>query len=301
MDLDPELDLILTRDIKAPPEVLWKCWTMPEHLVQWFVPRPHRVTACRLDLRPGGACNTTFDIDGTEMQNNGVYLEVVPNERLVFTDTYTEGWKPSPDPFMTAIITFEDLGDGSTRYTAVARHRSKEAAETHREMGFHDGWGTVATQLEGYAQEHLMADRVMTISRLIAAPADVVWRCWTDPEILPRWFGPEGYSCTTKEIDLREGGLWRFDMTGPDGKVWANRHRFTLHRAPEQIEFLLDDDTDGAAMHVTVILQAEGAGTRVTQTVLFPDASSRQGALDFGADRLGQTTLAKLARVAEAL
>lgn len=152
MSYDPETDLILSRDLNAPRELLYTCWTTPEHLVHWFVPKPHKVTACHLDVRPGGACNTTFDVDGTEMLNNGVYLEVIPNEKLVFTDTYTEGWKPNPEPFMTAILTFEDIGNGRTRYTAVARHRSKEAAQTHKDMGFHDGWGTVADQLEAYAQ-----------------------------------------------------------------------------------------------------------------------------------------------------
>lgn len=152
LDLNPETDLVLVREINAPREILYTCWTTPEHLVHWFVPKPHKVTACELDVRPGGKCNTTFDVDGTEMENNGVYLEVIPNEKLVFTDTYTEGWKPNPEPFMTAILTFEDIGNGRTRYTAVARHRSKETAESHKQMGFYDGWGTVVTQLEEYAQ-----------------------------------------------------------------------------------------------------------------------------------------------------
>lgn len=152
MNLDPTLDLVLTRDIDAPREVLYACWTKPEHLVHFFVPKPHRVTACTLDVRPGGVCNTTFDVDGTEMENNGVYLEVIPNEKLVFTDAYTEGWKPAPEPFMTAIITFEDIGNGRTRYTAVARHRNPETAQTHKDMGFYDGWGTVVDQLEAYAK-----------------------------------------------------------------------------------------------------------------------------------------------------
>ena len=152
LDLNPETDLVLVREINAPREILYKCWTTPEHLVHWFVPKPHKVTACSLDVRPGGKCNTTFEVEGTLMENNGVYLEVVPNEKLVFTDTYTEGWKPNPEPFMTAILTFEDIGNGRTRYTAVARHRSKETAETHKQMGFYDGWGTVVTQLVEYAQ-----------------------------------------------------------------------------------------------------------------------------------------------------
>lgn len=152
MDIDPETDLVLERILNAPRALIWECWTTPEHLKNWFVPRPHKVVACELDLRPGGKCNTTFEVEGNLMPNNGVYLEVIPQEKLVFTDTYTEGWKPNPEPFMTAIVTFEDLGDGRTKYRAVARHRSAETAKQHEEMGFSGGWGTVAGQLEEYAQ-----------------------------------------------------------------------------------------------------------------------------------------------------
>jgi uncharacterized protein YndB with AHSA1/START domain len=152
MTYDDTLDLVLVRELNAPAALIYQCWTDPAHLPHWFVPKPHRVTKCELDVRPGGKCCTTFDVDGQIMENNGVYLEVIPNEKLVFTDTYTEGWKPSPEPFMTAILTFEDIGGGRTRYTAVARHRSIESASQHKAMGFFDGWGTVATQLEAYAQ-----------------------------------------------------------------------------------------------------------------------------------------------------
>jgi uncharacterized protein YndB with AHSA1/START domain len=77
---------------------------------------------------------------------------VIPNEKLVFTDAYTVGWKPAPEPFMTAILLLEDIGGGRTRYTAIARHRTAATAKQHDDMGFQDGWGTVATQLEVYAQ-----------------------------------------------------------------------------------------------------------------------------------------------------
>ena len=148
----------------------------------------------------------------------------------------------------------------------------------------------------------MMEGRQITLTRLIAAPAEVVWRCWTDPAILPKWFGPEGFSCATKEIDLRQGGIWRFDMTGPDGTVWANRHRFTLYDAPRRIEFLLDADSDAAPpFEVVVTLTPEADGTRLTQTMTFPTAEARDGARSYGADRLGQTTLAKLEAQALAL
>ena len=152
MILDPETDLSFTRTLAAPRRVLWDCWTEPEHIKQFFVPKPHRVTACEIDLRPGGRFDTTFEVEGQVMENRGVWLEVVDGRRLVFTDAYSEGWKPAPDPFMTAIVTFEDAEDGGTTYTATARHRTPEARERHEAMGFFDGWGTVADQLEAYAR-----------------------------------------------------------------------------------------------------------------------------------------------------
>lgn len=116
------------------------------------MPHPHSIDACEIDLRVGGRFNTTMNVDGTLIRNEGVFLEIVTGERLVFTDSYSEGWKPAADPFMTAIIEFTDDGRGGTTYTATARHRSSEARQSHEDMGFHDGWGTVATQLEAYAQ-----------------------------------------------------------------------------------------------------------------------------------------------------
>lgn len=147
-----------------------------------------------------------------------------------------------------------------------------------------------------------LADRTLTLTRLIAASPAKVWRCWTDPALLPLWFGPEGYSCRTKEIDLRSGGLWRFDMIGPDGRVWPNRHRYDRMEPVTRIEFRMDADDDAApAMQVTVTLDPDGAGTRLSQVILFPDGEARAAALSFGADRLGAQTQAKLAALAETL
>lgn len=152
MELDPKTDLTFTRQLPVPPSVVWECWTTPKHIMNFFVPKPHSVTECEIDLRVGGKFNTTFDVEGHEMKNNGVFLEVVDGKKLVFTDAYSEGWKPAADPFMTAIIEIEDDGNGGTKYTATARHRSNESRQQHEEMGFFDGWGTVVDQLVEYAK-----------------------------------------------------------------------------------------------------------------------------------------------------
>ena len=152
MTLDPETDLTFTRTLSVDPALVWDCWTTPDHIKQFFIPKPHKVTDCDIDLRVGGRFNTTFDVDGHIMQNEGVFLEIITGKRLVFTDTYSEGWKPAADPFMTAIIDIAADGQGGTIYTATARHRSSEARKSHEDMGFFDGWGAVATQLEEYAR-----------------------------------------------------------------------------------------------------------------------------------------------------
>lgn len=152
MKLNPDTDLSFTRRLDAPRALLWECWTTPEHIMQFFMPKPHRLDACEIDLRVGGRFNTIMNVDGQQITNTGVFLEVITGKRLVFTDTYAEGWVPAADPFMTAIIDFADNADGGTTYTSTARHRSSQSRQTHEDMGFFNGWGTVATQLEDYAR-----------------------------------------------------------------------------------------------------------------------------------------------------
>lgn len=146
-------ELVLERIIEAPAETLYRCWTEPELMKQWFVPKPWTLAKVEQDVRPGGKCLVVMkDPDGNEYPNPGVYLEVVPGKKIVTTDAYTEAWVPSEKPFMTATITFEDLGDGKTRYIARARHWTDEDAKQHVEMGFHEGWGQCADQLAELAK-----------------------------------------------------------------------------------------------------------------------------------------------------
>lgn len=140
-------ELVLTRLIDAPPAKVYRAWTEPALLTQWFAPLPFTTPVAELDVRPGGANLIVMRApDGTDMPNRGVYLEVVPNERLVFTNAYTQAWEPSDKPFMTVILTFENEG-GKTRYTARVRHWTDADRETHEKMGFHKGWGQCADQL----------------------------------------------------------------------------------------------------------------------------------------------------------
>ena len=147
-------DLVLTRVMDVPREKLFRCWTEPELMKQWFAPRPWTTPQVEVDLRPGGNSLVVMrSPEGQDYPNPGVYLEVMKNEKIVFTDAYTKAWEPAAKPFFTAIVTFEDLGGGKTRYTATARHWTAEARETHEKMGFHEGWGQCADQLVEVAKK----------------------------------------------------------------------------------------------------------------------------------------------------
>ncbi|MEO8096249.1 MAG: SRPBCC family protein [Acidobacteriota bacterium] len=149
--MNTDRELVLTRVIDAPPEKVFRAWTEPELLKKWFAPQPYTTPVAEVDLRPGGANLIVMrDPQGNDMPNRGVYLEVVKNERLVFTDAYTQAWEPSPKPFMTVILTFEDQG-GKTKYTARVRHWTVADREAHEKMGFEQGWGLCANQLAALA------------------------------------------------------------------------------------------------------------------------------------------------------
>ena len=140
-------DLILTRSFKAPSEKLFNAWTQPVLLKQWFAPLPWTIADAILDVRVGGTSRIVMrNPEGEDFPGHGVYLEVVKNSRLVFTDAFTTAWELSDKPFLLVVLTFEEQ-DKSTKYTARVRHWTTADRKVHEKMGFHQGWVTCAEQL----------------------------------------------------------------------------------------------------------------------------------------------------------
>ena len=142
-------ELSITRLIDAPREAVWRAFT--DHMAEWWCPKPWTVELIEQDLRPGGrAAMIMRGPNGEEAPQEGVYLEVIPREKVVFTDAFAAGWQPR-GPFMVGFFEFADE-DGKTRYTAGARHWTAEAMQQHEAMGFAEGLGKVDEQLEEVAR-----------------------------------------------------------------------------------------------------------------------------------------------------
>jgi uncharacterized protein YndB with AHSA1/START domain len=148
-----ERELILSRIIDASPETVFTAWTT--RLPEWWGPHGMTTPVCEMDLRPGGAFRTVMRApDGAEYPTRGIFLEIVPNERIVFTDAFDAGWLPHPDAFFAAIMTFEPLSGERTRYTVRALHWTVANREKHEKMGFHQGWGESLDRLVACVTRH---------------------------------------------------------------------------------------------------------------------------------------------------
>jgi uncharacterized protein YndB with AHSA1/START domain len=155
---DPKLDLVLERIVDIPRELVWRAWTTPEYIKQWFTPAPWRTIDCEIDLRPGGIFRTVMrSPEGEEFPDVGCYLEIIPNEKLVWTNALAPGFRPAvrklgsdgrdcSELLFTGAILLEPHGYG-TKYTALGIHENEAGRTRHAEMGFHEGWGKALDQL----------------------------------------------------------------------------------------------------------------------------------------------------------
>lgn len=149
----PAHEMSLTRLLDAPADKLFRCWTTPELIKQWFAPRPFTTPVAEVELKVGGRNNIVMrSPEGQDIPCPGTYLELMPDRKIVFTDAFTGDWAPREGaPFMVATVTFEPEGD-KTRYTATVRHWTEEDRTRHEQMGFHKGWDQCASQLEALAR-----------------------------------------------------------------------------------------------------------------------------------------------------
>ena len=150
MKINPKLDLVLNKVLDITPEEVWKAWTTAEWFGEWFCPKPWKVVEARIDPRPGGEFFTVMQSpEGDKFPNTGCILEVIPGKKFVWTNALLANYRPAGvnDFDFTGIVLFEPQGN-QTKYTAIGMHANEADCKKHAEMGFEQGWGVVADQLE---------------------------------------------------------------------------------------------------------------------------------------------------------
>lgn len=146
------------------------------------------------------------------------------------------------------------------------------------------------------AQNVTEAEREIVITRLLDAPRELVWKALTEPEHLIQWWGPRGFTNTFHEINIRPGGVWRFDMHGADDRDYDNRVTFKEVTPPERLVYDHGTDAQPAQFEATITLTERGGKTEIVLRSLFPSAADREYVVrEFGAIEGGKSTLERLA------
>lgn len=271
-----ERELVMVRRFRAPRALLFAAMTKPEHVRQWYGPAGHSMPVCEIDLRVNGRWRfVTHAPDGTEFAFSGVYREIDPPQRIVFT----EGWEALPGHDYIVTATYAEK-DGITTLTSHLLFQSQA-----------DRDGLVASGMEAGANEsyrrlqsHLLRgaataqnERALVIERKFDAPQELVFNAWSTSEHLAAWWGPEGFELTTESLDFRANGRWLFTMHGPDGTDYLNEVIYESVEPVARISYRQGEpgSPPEEQFHVSVIFESHGGKTHLTMIMTFPSQAIR--------------------------
>jgi uncharacterized protein YndB with AHSA1/START domain len=279
--------LTFERRVAAPLATLYAAWTSPAARAVWAAPTPTvTVEFLEADSRVGGREVSLCKVAGQpDIRVEAGWLDLVPDTRSVGYEMVSQEGVNLSAALATAEFAADD--DGS-RITVTVQLASLAADMA---QGYRQGFDA------GLANLSAVAERTLLLSRVIKAPVAAVWSAWWNPDSLPKWWGPDGFSCRTSRIDLRAGGEWIFDMIGPDGTVFPNHHRYGQVIPEVRLDYaLLWGENGPKHADAWASFAEENGATRVTLGMVMATVKEYQDAKGFGAEALGLQTLGKLAK-----
>src|SRR5262245_19575549 len=257
-------EIDVERVFDSPRELVWEAWVDPKQVDLWWGPRGFTTTTHEMDVRPGGVRRLTMvGPDGSEFVNKSVYKEVVRPERLVFA--HSGGGEDRTGVSFEATVTFEDLGNNRTRVTMRSLFPSAEMrGMVVREFNAIEGGRQTLERLGEHVEARAAGAgyREIVSSRVIGKPREAVFGAFSDPSVLAKWWGPNGFTNTIQEFDLRPGGAWRLVMHGPDGTDYLNVSGFVEVVPAERVVY--DHLGPIHRFRMTMTYADEGEGTRLT-------------------------------------
>jgi uncharacterized protein YndB with AHSA1/START domain len=213
-------EITASRLYDAPRELVWKLWTDPQHLTEWWGPRGFVTTTFNMDVRPGGVWRFVMHgPDGVDYQNKISYVEVDAPKRLV----YKHGGDKETEPVNFEVtVTFDDE-NGKTRLSMRMLFPSAAAKNfTVEKYGAVEGLNQTLSRLTDELAKVETGDHAFILSRVVDAPRDLVWRAWTERERLMEWFGPKGFTMSHADMDFRPGGVFHYCLKSGEGhEMWG--------------------------------------------------------------------------------
>lgn len=299
-------DLVIERIINAPRELVWKAWTEPEHIMRWRGPKDFTTPVFRVDLRVGGeSFGCMRSPDSKDYCGKGIYLEIVPFERLIMTDSFADKsgnivpasyYGMSGDfPLEMRITLLLKEHDGQTKLTL--RHSGIPAGEERE--GARQGWNESLDKLDWYLEKEkstmsavsgenvpffdFPSDREVVITRLFDAPREMVFQASTNPDLIPQWWGPESYMTRVEKMDMRPGGEWRFVQRDGAGNEYVFKGVYREVIPPEKESHTFEfEGMPGHILIETSTFEDLNGKTRLKITELFQSREDRDGMFSSG-------------------
>jgi uncharacterized protein YndB with AHSA1/START domain len=270
-------DLVITRIFNAPRDLVWQTWTDPKHLGQWWGPKDFTNPLVDVDVQRGGGFRIDMQgPDGTIIEGGGMFHEIVAPERLVFTTSAFKDAAGSPQIEVLNTITFEEF-NGKTRMILRASVVKATPEMAGPLSGMEEGWNESLDKLADLLAKLGGDDggAPLVVTRVFDAPVDMVWKAWTEPDRLMKWWGPAGHTSPVCKIDLQVGGKYLFCMRSPDGQDFYTTGIYQKIFPLKEIIFT-DSFADAEGNIVpSTHYGMQGFPTELTVSVTFEDEGNR--------------------------
>lgn len=310
----------ITRVFDAPRELVWEAWADPAQVARWWGPRGFTTTTEKREFRPGGVwLHVMRGPDGTEYPNHSVFEEIVRPSRIVYSHGGEK--KGGPSVRFRSTWTFDEVEGGKTRVTLhgvfpTAAEFERVVREFNAVEGGKQTLERFGEELEKIKAAGTTAEPRFIIVRTFDAPRERVWRAWTEPKQMARWWGPKIFTTPVCEMDVRPGGAYRVVMRGPDGVDYPLTGNFREIAAPERLVLTMDPTGHPAAWHdlvdphraagennpagillTTVTFEDLGGKTRLTVQTRFESARIGEAMLKMGMTEGWSESLDRLANL----
>lgn len=281
-------EIITTRTVNASSDQVFKVWTHPHYLAQWWGPKDFKNTFHEFDLKPGGAWNFVMHgPNGVDYPNSSQFVEIKMPNRLVLNHI--------SKPQFQIVVNFEEAGS-QTKVTFRQIFPTKDEADKIR------AFVTEANEQNMDRMEAVVADMILDRSdreviahRMFDATPEEIYSAWTDSKKLSQWWGTNGLGLTTHSMEVKSGGLWRFLIHSTDGTLYPNRIEYTEAAQPSLLSYIQGTDQEPEQFKTLVHLERVEGQTKVTVKVTFQTPQAFEAAKKSKSFENSRQTLDRLA------